>query len=153
MKWTLILSLITLGTAWADPIWHCSRNAQSSTTLESQSQSQEFSIASFNASANVIGVSINDLIDVYSGIPVRIGGIALSACFMPSNDALSTTALTSLGLQASAIQALSKKSAIVQTNLHLVANEGQMLLCIEKHFPAVGYLDEPKETETVQPCF
>lgn len=153
MKWPLLLSLISLGNAWADPVWHCSRSAETNTAVISQTQSQEFSIASFNSSGNVIGVSINDLIDVYSGIPVRIGGIALSACFMPSNDALSTTALTSLGLQASAIQALSKKSAIVQTNLHLVSNEGQMLSCIEKHFPAVGYLDDPKETETVQPCF
>jgi hypothetical protein len=110
-------------------------------------------LLSFNSSAEVIGVSISDLIDVYSGIPVRIGGMPLSACFMSGNDTLSKTALTSLGLQLSTIQALSKKSAIVQTNLHLVATEGQMVLCIEKHFPAVGYLNEPKETNKLQPCF
>jgi hypothetical protein len=153
MKWPLFFTLISLGTAWADPIWHCSRNAQASTNLNAQAHSQEFSIASLNASANVISVSISDLIDVYSGVPVRIGGMPLSACFMSSNETLSTTALSSIGLQASAIQALAKKSAIVQTNLHLASTEKQMLLCIEKHFPAVGYLDEPKETEAVQPCF
>jgi hypothetical protein len=153
MKRSILFSLLALSSAWADPIWHCSRNVPEQNTMNSQAHSEEFSIASFNSSAEVIGVSISDLIDVYSGIPVRIGGMPLSACFMSGNDTLSKTALTSLGLQLSTIQALSKKSAIVQTNLHLVATEGQMVLCIEKHFPAVGYLNEPKETNKLQPCF
>ena len=155
MKTTVLLSLITISSACADPIWHCSRTAEteSATNQFSHTQMSEFSIASVNSTANVIGVSINDLIDIYSGIQVRIGGIPLSACFIATEDALTKTALSSLGLQPAVIQALSKKSSIVQSNLHLVSTNEQMLSCIEKNFPAVGYLDEPLETSSVHPCF
>jgi hypothetical protein len=123
------------------------------TSSSQQAQENNFSIASFNASADVIGVSISDLIDIYSGVPVRIGGLQLSACFMPTHQGLTSAALTSLGLQSSAIQALARKSSIVQNNLHSVTTEKQMVSCIAQHFPAVGYLDEPTHTNEVQPCF
>lgn len=155
MKWTLLCTLAVSFTAMADPVWHCSRNIEKGEDVSSsrQAKENEFSIASFNSSADVIGVSISDLIDIYSGSPVRIGGLPLSACFMPNQQGLTSAALTSLGLQASSIQALARKSAIVQNNLFFVATEKQMVNCIAQHFPAVGYLDEPTQTSEVQPCF
>lgn len=153
MRWTLLIFLSTINTAWADPVWHCSRNVGIGNEQHSYISTNDFSIASLNSSTDVIGVSISDLIDVYSGVLIRIGGVSLSACFMPSDSTLSKTALTSLGLQPAVIQALSRKSAIVQSNLFLVSTEAQMLTCIEDHFPAVGYLNDPTETDKVQPCF
>ena len=153
MKW-LLLCVVAINTyAFADPVWHCSRNTEAEKSALINQQKEQFSIASVNSSVDTIGISINDLIDVYSGIPVRIGGLPLSACFIPSREQLTTTASTALGLQPAAIQALARKSAIIQSNLYFVTNEQQMLSCIAQHFPAVGYLDEPNETNSVQPCF
>lgn len=139
----------------AEPVWHCSRNTSESDRVSSTDQLQDtpFSIASFNSTTDVIGVSINDLIDIYSGFPVRVGGIPLSACFMPADQALTTSALTSLGLRTTVIQALARKSSIVQSNLFPVANKEQMLTCIAQHYPAVGYLNTPTSTDEVHPCF
>ena len=155
MRWFLIFTLTFSFTAWADPVWHCSRNKQRAEDGSSSRhlQDSEFFIASFNSSVDVIGVSISDLIDIYSGVPVRIGGLPLSSCFMPSHQGLTSDALASLGLQTSAIQALARKSSIVQNNLHFVVTEQQMIGCIAQHFPAVGYLDEAIHTDEVQPCF
>lgn len=153
MRYLLIPLLFTSIYAFADPVWHCSRHTNNQIDLSSSESSNEFSIASFSSSTNVIGVSISDLIDVYSGIPVRIGGLPLSACFMLGNESTTSAALTSLGLKPTAIQALAKKSAIIQSHLYSARNNKQMLDCIAQHFPAVGYMSEPFETESVQPCF
>ena len=153
MKRCLIYALLISCPTWADPVWHCSSNTDGEKNVSLQAQETHFSLAAFNAPMNVIGISISDLIDVYSGVTVRIGGLTLSACFMPENESLTTSALMSLGLQPSAIQALARKSSIIQSNLYFVTNEKQMVSCIAQHFPAVGYLDSPINTETVQPCF
>lgn len=154
-RWVIFSSLICAVSTWSEPVWHCSKNTSESalSATAPQLQSNQFSIASFNASNDVIGVSLNDLIDIYSGIPVRVGGVPLSACFMPNNHALTIGALTSLGLEPSAIQALARKSSINQSNLFFVTNETQMLSCIGQHFPAVGYLNEPTNSDVAFPCF
>jgi hypothetical protein len=115
--------------------------------------SEQFSLASMSSVPDVIGVSIRDLIDIYSGVPVRVGDLPLSACFIPGQDPLSLAALKSLGLQTPAIQALARKSALVQSNLYLVTDEQQMHACISRHFPAVGYLSKPVNTDKILPCF
>jgi len=145
--------MVTCATSlWADPVWHCSRTGHS----EAQSAvdtSEQFSLASMSSVPDVIGVSIRDLIDIYSGVPVRVGDLPLSACFIPGQDPLSLAALKSLGLQTPAIQALARKSALVQSNLYLVTDEQQMHACISRHFPAVGYLSKPVNTDKILPCF
>lgn len=153
MRWLLIFFILIGGSVWADPVWHCSRTANEVKNVAIETQENQFSLASFNSSIDVIGVSISDLIDVYSGVVTRIGGLPLSACFMPSNEGLTSAALTSLGLLPSVVHALARKNSIIQSNLHFVTDEKQMLLCIAQHFPAVGYLDEPTETDAVLPCF
>ncbi len=154
MKRSIIFSAVVVCmSAWSDPVWHCSRNSTDSTQTISAAQENQFSIASLNSSADVIAVSINDLIDIYSGVSVRLGGVPLSACFMPSNQELTSSALTSLGLQTPTIQALARKSSIIQSHLFFVTNENQMMACISKNYPAVGYLAGPTSTDDVSPCF
>ncbi len=139
--------------ASAQPVWHCSRNATEQQDSALSTQNDQFSIASINSSAETIGVSINDLIDIYSGVPVRVSGIPLSACFMPSDQSLTSAALSSLGLQQSTIQSLARKSTIIQSNIFFVNTPNQMQTCIGKNFPAVGYLNEPLNTDKIHPCF
>ena len=147
-----ILSYTAVAAAWADPIWHCSRTGNTD-PQEMADASEQFSLASMSSTPDVIGISIRDLIDIYSGVPVRVGSLSLSACFMLGQEPLSLAALQSLGLQPSAIQALARKSSLVQSNLHLVTDEQQMQTCISRHFPAVGYLSKPVDTDKILPCF
>ena len=138
----------------ADPVWHCSRNKVNEGFVHTKISSEDqFSLASFNSSSEVIGVSVRDLIDIYRGIAVYVGGIPLSACFFTGNNSLTSSALTSLGLSAESAHALSRKSSIVQNNLHLVYDERQMLSCIANNFPAVGYISSATQTDSVLPCF
>lgn len=138
----------------ADTIWHCSRFKESPSTqaLEIQ-KSNNFNIASVGATDDVISISVRDLIDVYSGKPVRVSGEPLSACFLVGENKMSADALTSLGLKPSIIQALARKSAIVQAQLYWVSDEEDMMRCITKHFPAVGYLSNPVSNEQIDSCF
>jgi hypothetical protein len=155
MKWTFLSAIaVSSHLALADPVWHCSRTSLNATeTKTSQSKENHFSIASLNATEDTIGVSIGDLIDVYSGVAVRIGGLPLSACFMPANKEATNTALTSLGLQPVTIEALARKSVIVQSNLYVANTSTQMIDCIAQNYPAVGYLEEVSSTDKVEPCF
>jgi hypothetical protein len=102
---------------------------------------------------NTISVTLNDLLNVYSGYPLKVSGKPLFACFMPGDEALSLDALDSLGLNASALQTLSRRSAIVQRQLEVVTSEAQMLLCMERNAPAFGYLANPVVNASVAPCF
>ena len=149
-----VLSISLLGQAMADTVWHCSKSDESRQTASSEiSLADQFSIASMSSTNAVVGVSIRDLIDIYSGVSVYVGGLPLSACFIPSNEKMSKDALLSLGLQPSVIQTLSRRSAIVESHLYVTSSAEQMLQCIERHYPAVGYLPEATETAVVAPCF
>ena len=151
---TLIATVLTATTAYADPVWHCSRNSDNeSVAINTPTLENQFSIASSNSSAEVIGVSVRDLIDIYTGMPVRLGGLPLSGCFLAGDESLTVNALTSLGIKRQTIEALARKNSIVQSNLYYVNSEAQMGTCIAKNFPAVGYLSVPTETNKLMPCF
>lgn len=138
----------------ANPVWHCSRiTSDDDTAITTPAQKDQFSIASVNSSAEVIGVSVRDLIDIYTGTPARIGGLPMSACFLAGNEELTQTALGSLGIQLKTIEALARKSSIVQNNLYFVSDETQMSACIAKNSPAVGYLSKPVDSAKIMPCF
>lgn len=160
------LRQLIVGTAWlliasasqAQSIWHCSRQSdlgQSGLDADQAEQSSDdtFQIASMGSNPEVIGITLRDLIDVYSGMPVRIGGKPLTACFNNDNSATSTDALSTLGLNANAMSALARKSAIVRSQLQWVSNDEDMMRCITRNFPAVGYFPEPKDTDGISPCF
>jgi hypothetical protein len=129
-------------------IWHCSKMPQAEAAQSSNEMS--FSMASVNGT---IDVSLDDLLAAYSGYPIRVSGKPLFACFMPGQEALSTSALHTLGLNSAAMQMLARRSAIVQRNLKLVTDEREMLQCLEKNSPAFGYLSKPINNEKVAPCF
>lgn len=154
LKKTLICAaLYFLGVgAFAEPVWHCSKT-EATNTAEASGAENQFSIASIISNPEVIGVSIRDLIDIYSGIPVQLAGVPLSACFWVGNDELSQEALGSLGLNPASIYSLIRRSTIIQNHLHPVKNPDEMAQCISKHSPAVGYLPNSSETDLIAPCF
>ena len=141
--------------SWAETFWLCSRSTEAvqADVFGLNSDGGNFNIAEFGNANNVIGISIRDLIDVYSGRSVRIAGGYLAACYFSGNNKSSEEALKSLGLNSNVIKSLTRRSAIVQSPLFEVTNDDEMLSCIDKHSPAVGYLDRLKENTNVASCF
>lgn len=137
-------------------VWHCSRlsdtESQSGELAEAESQ-DTFQLATSGMNMDAIGISLMDLMDAYSGKAILVNGQPLTACFMPGETPLSDSALKALGLNPVSMQQQARKSAIVQSNLHMVTSESDMLACISKRFPAVGYLSTVAENERVVPCF
>ena len=139
-----------------EAVWHCSKTVAPGDEQQSSAKHEEgggFSLASSGTNPDVINVSVMDLIDIYSGEKVTLGGKPLSACFMRGEGALNTAALRSLGLKSSVSQTLARNNAIVPSHLYLVTDEEAMMACIKNHFPAVGYFPVPNETNEVAPCF
>lgn len=139
-------------------IWHCSKqtaltDAASPVSMTQTAPKDTFQIASMSIDADVIGLTLIDIMDVYSGIPVRVSGRPLTACFINDQSNAGREMLEALGLNASTMSALSRKSAIVRSQLEWVSNEEGMLRCMVKHAPAVGYFREPKDTDDIAPCF
>jgi hypothetical protein len=132
-----------------EAIWHCSKMPAS----EVVAQGSDSFMASTVSPNGTIVVTLEDLLTVYSGYPVRVSGQPLFACFMPGEEALSVHALNSLGLSSAAMQMLSRRSAIVQRHLKLVTDENEMLACTEKNIPAFGYLSKPTFNDKIAPCF
>jgi hypothetical protein len=61
--------------------------------------------------------------------------------------------LEALGLNANSMAALARKSAIVRSQLQWVSNEADMLRCMTKYRPSVGYFAGTHDTDEVAPCF
>lgn len=136
-----------------DAVWHCSR-AQDAAKVSSEVNTEDtFQLASSGMNPDAIGITLVDLLDAYSNKPVQISGRVITACFMPGETRLSEAALKSLGLNSSSMQQLARKSAIVQSNFHLVTSEDEMEVCIRKRYPAVGYLSKTMENDWITPCF
>jgi hypothetical protein len=147
-------SLLTLGSpVWAEAVWHCSRIPVSLADSNHLDPGDVFTLAEHGVADDVIRISLRDLIDVYSGVSVRLSGVPLSACFMPVNDPATFKTLSALGLSADVLSALARKSAIAKSHLYRVSDEAEMQACISRHQPAVGYLMQAKTTEQLAPCF
>ena len=150
----LSLGITCVQFSTAETIWHCSRVKETiSTHAKKEPDAHNFNIASLGNTTAVIEISGRDLIDVYSGKPVRVSGEPLSACFLIGNNKVSSEALLSLGLKSSVIQSIARKSANVQAQLYWVSDEEDMMRCISKHFPAVGYLSNQVSNESMDSCF
>lgn len=140
--------------ALAETVWHCSRAPALDVAIDNRPDPGDlFTLAGQGGADDVIRISVRDLIDVYSGVNVRLSGVPLSACFMPVNDATTVKALRALGLSADVLSALARKSAIAQSHLYRVSDETEMKVCIARHQPAVGYLSRAQSTEQLAPCF
>lgn len=149
----LIISLLGTTSTIAETIWHCSREPSQELASAPQSLDNQFTLASTNYTIDSINVSLRDLYDVFSGIPVQLGGLPLSACFKLDDKNLSEEALNSLGLPLSTLQRLGKRASIVNSHVHLVRTDDQMSTCIGKNYPAIGYLSKPLTTSHMLPCF
>ena len=141
--------------AGAQALWHCSRTPVVAWALEQRPNPGDvFTLAGEQGMADdVIRISLRDLIDVYSGVSVRLSGQPLSACFMPVNDAVTVNTLRALGLSTDVLSALARKSAIAQNHLYRVTDEVEMQACITRHQPAVGYLTQAQTNKQLAPCF
>lgn len=151
-----VFSISRVGAADAQPnttdahaIWHCSRNEATQQAATELNLQDEFKLSSMDT----IGVTLDDLMRVYSGQDIWIGNLPLIACFMPGQETLSQNIFKSLGLKGYILKKLSVKSAIVQGQLVTVSDEEQMQLCMGKHFPSFGYLSHETVTEKFAPCF
>lgn len=142
---------LAVGQASAEAVWHCSR--QPAPAAEPPGDDFGFGLGAVASGHHTISVTLNDLIAVYSGYPLRVSGKPLFACFMPGDEALSLSALNSMGLNASALQILSRRSAIVQRQLEIVTGEAQMHRCMERNAPAFGYFPTEVINTKVAPCF
>lgn len=162
VTWWRPLVLVLVCHGWlpgvhAQAVWHCSKLSNTSETASASqyaiAKEDVFSVASSSAN-DVVGITVRDLIDAYSGLPIQIGGGRyLTACFMTDNSPTSQAALESLGLNRSAMMALARKSTIVRSQLQWVSNGEGMLRCMVQHYPAVGYFKNARETSEVAPCF
>lgn len=141
--------------AQAEAVWHCSRTRLEVASAEAAGDESADAEESFSAAftSPFIGISLQDLLAVYSGSTVKVDGHRLTACYMLGRSALNKSAFDSLGLQTSVMQAFARKSTIVNSNLVRVTSEKGMAQCIAQNTPAVGYMSEATEDNTLGPCF
>ena len=152
--WLAMMAAALASPALAETVWHCSRTPVLDVAIDNRPDPGDlFTLAQQGVADDVIRISVRDLIDVYSGVNVRLSGVPLSACFMPVNDSTTVKALRALGLSADVLSALARKSAIAQSHLYRVSDETEMKVCIARHQPAVGYLSRSQSTEQLAPCF
>jgi hypothetical protein len=130
-------------------IWHCSRNLPTPPSANAMAEQEEFKLSS----VDTIGVTLTDLLNVYLGKDVSLGGMQLVGCYMPGQEALSKDILKSLDLKSHVLQKLSAKNAIAQGRVVTVIDEAQMQACLESNFPAFGYLSSETISEKFAPCF
>lgn len=136
--------------SWAEPVWHCSRGA-----IKIADISDDFTLASLSQNREVIRIALQDLTTVYQDKTVKMsGGLTLSACIIqgsPTN--LTQTAMTSIGGQNMATEMHTQTNPIKKKQVFAVGSEQDMLACIAKHHPAVGYLSSTTHAENAGPCF
>jgi hypothetical protein len=146
LKNALICLVIIGSSAWADPVWHCSR-----TDVQIANASDDFTLAALNVEREVIRLSLRDLYYVYQGAPIKLsGGLALSACVVGNDAALTKAAMRSIGAKSMVTY---PQISGTKSNIHIVQDESAMLNCIAKNHPAIGYLAHATHTEAVGPCF
>lgn len=137
----------------ATPIWHCSRNPPGAAAPVAADELLTVRVPFELSSANGVALELSDLFRVYSGTPVRINGMPLSACFMDGGSEMNAQAMRMLGLSPSALNSLARSTSIVSNYVFDVSNTQQMERCIRHHHPAVGYLPGAKQNEGITPCF
>ena len=159
-RWTAfwLVLLVASPALQAQAVWHCSKqtavaDAQRIETVAAIAPEDMFQIASMSTNPDVIGITLRDLMDVYSGVPVRVSGRPLTACFQNDTSESTMDALDSLGLNPNTMTALARKSAIIRSQLQWVSTPEDMLSCMNKSHPAVGYFAEATDTDEVAPCF
>ena len=81
------------------------------------------------------------------------GGLPLSACVLAEESSMTSAALESIGTKPNTIRTILNKAGLSKNNIHMIHAESDMLACISKNHPAIGYLPKATHTEAVGPCF
>ena len=140
--------LLCATAAQADPVWHCSRSG-----VQVADASDNFNLAALDVEHEVIRLSLRDLYSAYQGTTIKASGMVVSACFVGGQHAPTKAAMKSIGAEVQVLERLSRKSALVPSHVYMVQNEQEMIACMTKHQPAIGYLTKATHTEAVGPCF
>lgn len=98
-------------------------------------------------------ISLRDLYSAYQGQTVKASGLTVSACVIAGDNPTTKTAMKSIGADARVLEKMSRKSALIQSNVYVVQNEQDMQACMTKHYPAIGYLPQATHNEAIGPCF
>ena len=150
-SWLLVLGLpctMVCTAAQADPVWHCSR-----TSVQVADAGDNFTLAALETEREVIRISLRDLFAAYQGSTVKVSGMVVSACFVNGTDAHTKNALKSIGADPLVLAKLSHKSTLINHHVYMVQSSKDMLTCMTKHQPAIGYFPTVMHTEAVGPCF
>ena len=141
-------SLMFCFAAHADPVWHCSR-----TDVQVANAGDNFSLAALDTEREVIRISLRDLYGVYQGQTIKASGMVVSACFVGADSTLTKVAMKSIGAEPQVLEQLSRQSSLIGSHVYRVSNEQEMLACMTKHHPAIGYLTKATHHEAIGPCF
>lgn len=145
----IFFSIIFISTnAFADPVWHCSR-----TDVQVADAADNFSLAALDTEREVIRISLRDLYSIYQGQTVKASGMVVSACFVGADSPLTKVAMKSIGAEPQVLEKLSRQSNLVGSHVYMVPNEQQMIACMTKHYPAIGYMPKATNNEAIGPCF
>ena len=142
------LGLVFCSTAYADPVWHCTR-----TDVQVANAGDNFSLAALDAEREVIRISLRDLYGVYQGQTVKASGIVVSACFVGVDSSMTKVAMKSIGAEPKVLEQLSRQSNLIGSHIYRVSSEQEMVACMTKHHPAIGYLHRATHNEAIGPCF
>lgn len=143
-----VFALLVSLCAQAEPVWHCSR-----TGVQVADAGDNFTLAALDAEREVMRISLRDLYSAYQGQVVKASGLPVSACLIAGNHPMTQAALKSIGADVQVLETMSRKSALVQSNVYVVHNEQDMQACMTKHYPAIGYLPQATHNEAIGPCF
>lgn len=147
-KWVAVIcAMLMSATATADPVWHCSRS-----DVKVADASDNFTLAALDEH-EIMRISMVDLFTIYQGSLIKVGRHEMSACFVGGDDATTAKAMKSIGVEISALHAISRRSSLAPNRLHMVRDEKSMMACIKKNHPAIGYLSKATHTEAAAPCF
>jgi hypothetical protein len=111
------LGLVFCSTAYADPVWHCTR-----TDVQVANAGDNFSLAALDTEREVIRISLRDLYGVYQGQTVKASGIVVSACFVGVDSSMTKVAMKSIGAEPKVLEQLSRQSNLVGS--HVYAQRG-----------------------------
>lgn len=132
----------------AEPVWHCSR-----TDVQVANAADNFNLAALDTEREVMHISLRDLYGVYQGQTIKASGMVVSACFVGPDNPLTKVAMKSIGAEPRVLEKLARQSNLVGTHVYMVLSEQEMLACMTKHRPAIGYMPQTTHNEAVGPCF
>lgn len=148
----ILVSLLLVTSAQATPtdaiVWSCSRSEPKQATFEGI---KTFRIENLTTKdSDTISITLMDLYGAYGGEVIRMGKKQLSVCSLPPKDPLQITAMAILGYSP---EDFLRTSQSAKGTLVFIPSIYQMQKCLHENHPAIGFLKNVVENESVAPCF